>query len=77
MRLVAWPNKWDPEEGIGPVEAQGVTLHATSTDLEELAAFFNNALIAVREHKASEFFARLSDSKPNPLTGIMFDLYIE
>jgi len=39
MRMVAWPTRWNEEEGWLPVDAQEVELRATPQELRELASF--------------------------------------
>lgn len=45
MRMVAWPTRWNEEEGWLPVDAQELELRATPKELRELASF----LIATAE----------------------------
>lgn len=45
MRLIAWPTRWNEEEGWQPVDAQELELRATPKELRELASF----LIATAE----------------------------
>ncbi len=39
MRLVAWPTRWNEDEGWQPINAQELELRATPTELRDLASF--------------------------------------
>ena len=73
MRLVGWPTKWDPEEGLLPVEIQDVDIHASVEELKQLAALFSAAATKASGSELSDDFG---DSKPDPKTGIGFTVHV-
>lgn len=61
MRLVAWPTRWNEDEGWQPINAQELELRATPTELRDLAAFLLDAAkrLEANANLADEFRAGL------------------
>ena len=72
MRVLGQPSEWDKEEGVTSVDLQTIWVLATADDFYKLATFFQQAGEMLEHNNLGSMGVELPDSKPAPLTGIMF-----
>jgi hypothetical protein len=70
MRIVGYPTEWNEREGLQPIDIQDIQIHASIDELNELSTFLKECAENFKGGKSEAVSIELSDSKPNPKTGI-------